>query len=190
MTTPIPQTPKKKIPLIGLIVIGMVVLSSFSLGFYQFVILPAEAKGLETRDVYVFVEAYQFKFRFSVVEGYNVTIAAGNITLTRNGENLTFNGGNITLIKNTLTFTDTLTLKRGNNATFIVFATFDKEDTFTQHGFFIPEFMEEGAQIDRGKIVTVNIVFNKPSTSEGFLVLCTIFCGTGHGGMRASILVT
>ncbi len=74
----------------------------------------------------------------------------------------------------------------GDNVTFVISATLEKEPGFTQHGFLIPGLMEQSVAITQGKEVTVHI---KPDKPGEFRIFCTIFCGTGHNNMLGILLV-
>ena len=74
----------------------------------------------------------------------------------------------------------------GDNVTFHVKATFDKDPSFNQHGFFIQGLMEVPVTVPANQEITVSIVPTQPGE---FSIICTIFCGTGHGNMRGTLTV-
>lgn len=74
----------------------------------------------------------------------------------------------------------------GDNVTFRLKSTFEKDPSFNQHGFFIQGIMEVPITVPANQDITVTIVPNQPGE---FTIICTIFCGTGHGNMRGLITV-
>jgi heme/copper-type cytochrome/quinol oxidase subunit 2 len=74
----------------------------------------------------------------------------------------------------------------GDNVTFHLKATFEKDPSFNQHGFFIQGIMEVPITIAANKEITVTIVPNQPGD---FTIICTVFCGTGHANMRGQLTV-
>lgn len=74
----------------------------------------------------------------------------------------------------------------GDNVTFHVHATFQQDPSFNQHGFFIQGLMEIPVTVPASNDVTVNIVPTQPGE---YTIICTIFCGTGHGNMHGIIQV-
>lgn len=74
----------------------------------------------------------------------------------------------------------------GDNVTFHVTATFKQDPSFNQHGFFIQGIMDAPVTVPAGKVVTVNIVPTQPGE---YTIICTIFCGTGHGDMHGTLEV-
>lgn len=74
----------------------------------------------------------------------------------------------------------------GDNVTFHVTATFTQDPSFNQHGFFIQGIMDAPVTVPAGKVVTVNIVPTQPGE---YTIICTIFCGTGHGDMHGTLEV-
>ena len=74
----------------------------------------------------------------------------------------------------------------GDNVTFRVKATFEKDPSFNQHGFFIQGIMEVPVTVPANQQVTVTIV---PTQVGDFSIICTIFCGTGHANMRGMLTV-
>jgi cytochrome c oxidase subunit II len=63
--------------------------------------------------------------------------------------------------------------------------TFQSEDT--KHGFECKELGIEKIVFDKDKPETVTFTAEKPGTYE---FKCAKFCGTGHGKMKGSIVVT
>ncbi|MBS3126603.1 cupredoxin domain-containing protein [Candidatus Woesearchaeota archaeon] len=53
------------------------------------------------------------------------------------------------------------------------------------HGFNLPEF-GVNAQLQPGKTIAVEFVADKTGT---FSFFCSVFCGTGHSGMRGTLIV-
>ena len=74
----------------------------------------------------------------------------------------------------------------GDNVTFRVKATFEKDPSFNQHGFFIQGMMEVPVTVPANQEITITIVPTQPGE---FSIICTIFCGTGHGNMRGILTV-
>jgi heme/copper-type cytochrome/quinol oxidase subunit 2 len=69
----------------------------------------------------------------------------------------------------------------GDNVTFHVHGTWQKDPSFSQHGFFIQGLMDTPLTVTRGEDLTVTIV---PTQAGEYTIICTIFCGTGHGDMH------
>lgn len=80
-----------------------------------------------------------------------------------------------------------LDLRVNDNVTFIIQSEFEKDPSFSIHGFFIQGLMEEGLAVPKGQTVTYTMTFTKAGE---FTLICTIFCGSGHGDMKAVIRVT
>lgn len=74
----------------------------------------------------------------------------------------------------------------GDNVTFRVRSTFEKDPSFNQHGFFVQGLMEVPITVPADQEITVTLVPNQPGE---FSIICTIFCGTGHGNMRGQLVV-
>ena len=74
----------------------------------------------------------------------------------------------------------------GDNVTFRIHATFQKETSFNQHGFFIQGLMEIPVTVPASQDVIVNVVPDQPGE---YAIICTIFCGAGHGNMRGLLQV-
>ena len=74
----------------------------------------------------------------------------------------------------------------GDNVTFHVRATFEKDASFNQHGFFIQGMMDTPVAVPAGQLVTVHII---PTQAGDYTIICTIFCGTGHGDMHGMLQV-
>lgn len=74
----------------------------------------------------------------------------------------------------------------GDNVTFHVKSTFQKDPSFNQHGFFIQGIMEVPVTVPANQEITVTIVLTQPGD---FSIICTIFCGTGHANMRGTLTV-
>jgi heme/copper-type cytochrome/quinol oxidase subunit 2 len=74
----------------------------------------------------------------------------------------------------------------GDNVTFHVRSTFEKDPSFNQHGFFIQGIMDLPIAVPSGQLVTVHIVPTQPGE---YTIICTIFCGTGHGDMHGTLEV-
>lgn len=74
----------------------------------------------------------------------------------------------------------------GDNVTFRVKATFEKDPSFNQHGFFIQGIMEVPVTVPTNQEITVTI---GPTQPGEYSIICTIFCGTGHGNMRGQLTV-
>jgi len=74
----------------------------------------------------------------------------------------------------------------GDNVTFHVHAIFQQDPSFNQHGFFIQGIMEVPVTVPASNDVTVNIVPTQPGE---YTIICTIFCGTGHGDMHGLLEV-
>ncbi|MBI2647235.1 cupredoxin domain-containing protein, partial [Candidatus Woesearchaeota archaeon] len=53
------------------------------------------------------------------------------------------------------------------------------------HGFAIPEY-DINERLDPGKEVVIEFTANKQGT---FTVFCSVFCGSGHSGMKGKIIV-
>lgn len=90
----------------------------------------------------------------------------------------------------TVNGTDTLTtpivVHVNDNVTFIVHATFEIDPSFNQHGFFIQGIMEVPVTVPASQDVVVKIT---PTVAGEYSIICTIFCGTGHGNMRGLLIV-
>lgn len=74
----------------------------------------------------------------------------------------------------------------GDNVTFRLHSTFEQDPSFNQHGFFIQGLMEIPVTVPASQDIVVTIVPNQPGE---FSIICTIFCGTGHGNMRGLLVV-
>ena len=74
----------------------------------------------------------------------------------------------------------------GDNVTFKIKATFEKDPSFNQHGFFIQGIMEVPITVPSNQEITVTVVPTQPGE---YSIICTIFCGTGHGNMRGLLTV-
>jgi len=74
---------------------------------------------------------------------------------------------------------DTITVNKGDKVR-IVIDTID-----VAHGIGIPDF-NVAAILEPGKITTVEFIANKTGT---FPFICSVYCGTGHGGMRGTVVV-
>ena len=79
-----------------------------------------------------------------------------------------------------------ITVHVGDNITFHVKSTFQKDPSFNQHGFFIQGIMEIPVTVPANQEITVTIIPTQPGE---FSIICTIFCGTGHGNMRGTLMV-
>lgn len=76
-------------------------------------------------------------------------------------------------------------VNRGDTVILRITATFEKDPTFKQHGFFL-EVYQLQETLDQGKTVEVKFVAERSGTFNFF---CTIFCGTGHSTMRGQLIV-
>ena len=74
----------------------------------------------------------------------------------------------------------------GDNVTFHVRATFQQDPSFNQHGFFIQGIMDTPVVVPAGQVITVHIVPTQPGE---YTIICTIFCGAGHGNMHGTLEV-
>ncbi len=74
----------------------------------------------------------------------------------------------------------------GDNVTFLIRATFEKDPSFNQHGFFIQGLMEIPVTVPASQDVTVTVIPDQPGE---YAIICTVFCGTGHGNMRGFLQV-
>ncbi len=74
----------------------------------------------------------------------------------------------------------------GDNVTFHIHAIFQQDPSFNQHGFFIQGIMETPLTIPAGHDVTFTIV---PTDPGEYTIICTIFCGAGHGDMHGLLEV-
>ena len=86
----------------------------------------------------------------------------------------------------------------GDNVTFHVHAIFQQDPSFAEHGFYIQGLMDSAysAQncagqttptnvgpcgVRKGVDVTITLV---PTETGEYTIICTIFCGAGHGDMH------
>lgn len=74
----------------------------------------------------------------------------------------------------------------GDNVTFHIHATFQQDLSYNQHGFFIQGIMEIPVTVPASHDIAVNIV---PTQAGEYTIICTIFCGTGHGDMHGLLEV-
>jgi len=74
----------------------------------------------------------------------------------------------------------------GDNVTFHIHAAFQQDPSFNQHGFFIQGIMEVPVTVPASEDITVSIVPTQPGE---YSIICTIYCGTGHGNMRGILQV-
>lgn len=74
----------------------------------------------------------------------------------------------------------------GDNVTFHVHATFLRDPSFNQHGFFIQGIMEVPVVVAAGHDITINLV---PTQAGEYTIICTVFCGTGHSDMHGLLTV-
>ena len=84
------------------------------------------------------------------------------------------------------TRTNPIIVHVNDNVTFHIHSTFEKDSSFNQHGFFIQGLMEVPVTVPGSQDITVSIVSNQAGE---FTIICTIFCGTGHGNMRGLLVV-
>lgn len=84
------------------------------------------------------------------------------------------------------THTTPIVVHVGDNVTFHVHAIFQQDPSFNQHGFFIQGIMDVPVTVSADHDVTVNIVPTQPGE---YTIICTIFCGTGHGNMHGLLEV-
>lgn len=123
--------------------------------------------------------------------GYYQFIVVPSQTLVHEGRNLTVNiiafqfgfKANGTVID----LANPLELRVNDNVTFIIRSEFDKDPSFSIHGFFIQGLMDEGLAVPNGETVVFNLLFAKAGE---FTLICTIFCGAGHGDMKAIMRVS
>ena len=54
------------------------------------------------------------------------------------------------------------------------------------HGFWVPE-LGINKEIPAGQIVDISFT---PSIAGTYTIICSVFCGDGHSGMKGSIVVT
>jgi len=79
-----------------------------------------------------------------------------------------------------------ITVHVGDNVTFLLHSTFEEDPSFNQHGFFIQGITEVPITVPADQDTAVTIVPNQPGE---YSIICTIFCGTGHGSMRGTLIV-
>lgn len=76
-------------------------------------------------------------------------------------------------------------VNRGDTVILRFRATFEKEPAFREHGFFL-EVYDLSVTLPKDQVVEVKFVAEKSGT---FRFFCTIYCGVGHGGMAAQLIV-
>jgi cytochrome c oxidase subunit 2 len=74
----------------------------------------------------------------------------------------------------------------GDNVTFHIKAIFQQDPSFNQHGFFIQGIMDVPVTVPANQEVVVHIIPTQPGE---YTIICTIFCGTGHGDMHGLLEV-
>lgn len=79
------------------------------------------------------------------------------------------------------THTTPIVVHVGDNVTFHIHAIFQQDPSFNQHGFFIQGMMDVPLTVPVNQEITVTIVPTQPGE---YTIICTIFCGTGHGNMH------
>jgi heme/copper-type cytochrome/quinol oxidase subunit 2 len=79
------------------------------------------------------------------------------------------------------THTTPIVVHVGDNVTFHIHAIFQQDPSFNQHGFFIQGMMDVPVTVPVNQEITVTIVPTQPGE---YTIICTIFCGTGHGNMH------
>lgn len=84
------------------------------------------------------------------------------------------------------THTTPIVVHVGDNVTFHIHATFQQDPLFNQHGFFIQGLMDVPVTVPASHDVIVSIVPTQPGE---YTIICTIFCGTGHGNMHGLLEV-
>ncbi len=84
------------------------------------------------------------------------------------------------------THTTAIIIHVGDNVTFHVHAIFQQDPSFNEHGFFIQGLMEIPVAVAASHDITVNLV---PTQAGEYTIICTIFCGTGHGDMHGLLEV-
>lgn len=84
------------------------------------------------------------------------------------------------------THTTPIVVHVGDNVTFRVHSIFQQDPSFSEHGFFIQGMMDIPVTVPAGHDVTVTIVPTEPGE---YTIICTIFCGTGHGDMHGILQV-
>ncbi len=84
------------------------------------------------------------------------------------------------------THTTAIIIHVGDNVTFHVHATFQQDPSFNEHGFFIQGLMEIPVAVPASHDITVTLV---PTQAGEYTIICTIFCGTGHGDMHGLLEV-
>ncbi len=122
----------------------------------------------------ILVATGTFYYQFIVLPSLTTTRVSRNLTINVNAFQFGF------LVNGSDTRNKPIEVFVGDNVTFIIAATFEKETGFAQHGFFIPGLMDQSVAVNQGKQVTVTI---KPDKPGEFRIFCTIFCGSGHGNM-------
>jgi len=91
------------------------------------------------------------------------------------------------MIKGTIdTHTTPVVVHVGDNVTFHVNAIFQQDPSFNEHGFFIQGLMEVSVTVPASHDITVNLV---PTQAGEYTIICTIFCGAGHGNMHGLLEV-
>ena len=84
------------------------------------------------------------------------------------------------------THTTPIVVNVGDNVTFHVHAIFQQDPSFNEHGFFIQGLMEVPVAVPASHDITVTLV---PTQAGEYTIICTIFCGTGHGDMHGLLEV-
>jgi cytochrome c oxidase subunit 2 len=84
------------------------------------------------------------------------------------------------------THTTPVVVHVGDNVTFHVHAIFQQDPSFSEHGFFIQGLMDAPIAVPKGQEIIVNVV---PTQAGQYTIICTIFCGAGHGNMNGLLVV-
>ena len=74
----------------------------------------------------------------------------------------------------------TITVKKGDSVKLTI------TSTDVQHGFALTDF-NVNAPLQPGQATVVEFVADKVGSFNFF---CSVFCGSGHGGMRGTLVVT
>ena len=74
----------------------------------------------------------------------------------------------------------------GDNVTFHVHGIWQQDPSFSEHEFFIQGIMDTPLTVAKDHDITVTIVPTQPGE---YTIICTIFCGAGHGDMHGLLEV-
>ena len=110
-------------------------------------------------------------------------IGGGTQVPQENGQGDTTQSGEVkefTMTAKQFTFTpDIIEVNKGDKVRLVV------TSADVPHGFSIPEY-GINERLDPGKPVTIEFTADKEGT---FTAFCSVFCGSGHSGMKGKLIV-